>query len=123
MAVPASSRTCRRAGRRRAALEPLDPGQQRGRRRVDLGCRRLDQDQLELDPGLSAVGGGLERPGDQVEQPDGVGLEQRLRLFGQAAVALGRDPQLGRDLAEDLHGQQLARVNLEVAEHLTGIAS
>ena len=46
-----------------------------------------------------------------------------LRLLEQARVALGRDAQLGRHLAEHLHDQQLARVDLEVAENLAGVAA
>ena len=105
------------------ALEPLDPGQERRHRRIDLGGGGLDQHELELDPRLGAVGRRLERGRDEVEQPDGVGLGQRLRLLEQPPVALGGDAQLGRDLAEHLHGEQLAPVDLEVAEHLAGVAA
>jgi hypothetical protein len=45
------------------------------------------------------------------------------RLVGEALVTLGGNPELRRDLAQDLHGEQLARVNFEVAEHLAGVAS
>ncbi len=61
------------AGRTARTLEPLETREQRAGRGIDLGRGRLDQHELELDPCLGAVGGRLERPGDQVEQPDGVG--------------------------------------------------
>ena len=60
---------------------------------------------------------------DEVEQAHRVGLGQRLACSASRAVALGRDPQLARDLAEHLDGQQLAAVDLEVAQHLAGVAA
>ena len=107
----------------RAIFKPLDPRQQRRHRRVELGRGGLDQHELELDPRLGAVRGRVERRRDQVEQPDRVGLGQRGGLLGEAVVALGGDPQLGRDLAEHLDRQQLAAVDLEVAQHLAGVAA
>src|SRR6185437_16822699 len=102
---------------------PLDPGEQRRDRRVNLRGGGLDQNELQLDPRLGAVRRRLERSGDKVKESDGVRLREGLRLLPQAPVALRGDAQLVRDLMEDLHGEQLARVYLEVAKHLAGIAA
>ena len=61
--------------------------------------------------------------GDEVEQADDVGPREALRLSGQPSVALGSDAQLGGHLAEHLDGEQLAAVDLEVAEDLARIAA
>ena len=46
----------------------------------------------------------------------------RAGLLGEARVAVGRDAQLGRNLAERLDDEQLARVGLEVAHELAEVA-
>ena len=46
-----------------------------------------------------------------------------LRLRAQRLVGLGRERQLGRDLAERLHDQQLARAHLEVGRERAGVAA
>ena len=121
-----SSGACGRAGGgapRQRRLQPLDPAQQRGRRRVDLRRGRLDQHQLQLDPGRATVGGRLQRRRHQVDQPDGVAARQRLGLRQQPRVTLRRQPQLLGHLPQDLHGQQLAAVDLQVMQDLAGIAA
>ena len=46
-----------------------------------------------------------------------------MRLLGEADVALGGDLELGRDVAEHLDREQLAPVDLEVAQQLAGVAA
>ena len=114
----ASARWFRPTSRRRlrtrpaTTLKPFDPRKQSRHGRIDLRGRGLSQHELELDPGLGAVGGGLERGGDQIEQADGVGPAQLRRLGLKALVSLRVQAQLGRDLAQDLDHQQLAGVTL-----------
>ena len=108
-------------GARGVPLQTLDPGQERRHRRIDFGRGRLDQHELKLDPSLGAVGGRLERGRDEVEQADRVGGGQRGGLLGQTDVALRGDPKLGRHVAQHLHREQLATVDLEVAQELAGV--
>ncbi len=107
----------------RPSLQPLNPSLQSRDRRIHLRRGRLDEHELELDPRLRAVGGRLERLGDEIEQPHGVGTRQRRGLLLEPAVPLGGDPKLGYDLARDLDRQQLAPVHLEVSQHLPGVAA
>ena len=104
-------------------LEPLDPCQQGRGRGIDLRRRRLDQDKLELDPGLGAVRGRLEGIGDEVEQADRVGLREGAGLVGQTLISIQGDSQLRRHVAENLNGQQLAGVGLEIPQDLTGVTA
>ena len=91
--------------------------------RVDLGRGGLDQRELELRARVGAGLQRLERAGEQVEQAHDLGATRARRLLGQALVALGSHAQLRRHLAERLHDQQLARVRLEVAQELPGVAT
>ena len=104
-----------------ASLEPLDPGEQRRHRWIELGGGRLHQHELELDPSLGAVRGGVERGRDQVEQSHRVGVGQRGGLLGETDVTLRSDLELRRNVAEHLNREQLAAVHLEVPEQLAGI--
>ncbi len=104
-------------------LEALDARQQRRGRRVDLRGGGLDEHQLQLDPRLGAVGGRLQSGGDEVQQAHDVGAGQRLGLGEQPLVALGGDAELLGHLLEHLDRQQLAAVDLEVAQDLTRVAA
>ena len=44
-------------------------------------------------------------------------------LLCEPPVALGRDPQLARNLAEHLDGEQLPPVDLQVTQHLSRVAA
>ena len=105
----------RRGGSAERALEALDAGHERARRRVDLGRGGLHERELELGAGVGAVLDRAQRGGQQVEQPHDVAAADARGLLGEALVALGRHAQLGGHLAQRLDDEQLARVGLEVA--------
>ena len=56
-------------------------------------------------------------------KPDEVAAADAPGLLLQARVAVGRDVQLRRDVAERLGDEQLARVGLEVAHDLAEVAA
>ena len=113
----------RRGGDRAAALEPLEAGQQRLDRGLEVGRGGLDERELELGAGVGAVLHRAQGGGDQLEQADDLGAADALGLLGQALVLLGRDAQLGRHLAEHLHDHQPAGVGLEVGEEAAEVAA
>ena len=115
-AVSARSGVFGPAGAAGAALQPVDPGEQRLHRRLEVRRRRLDQRELELGAGVRAVLHRAERVGDQVQQAHDLRPADPARLLGQPLVLLGRDVQLGRDVTEHLHDHQRPGVGLEVAE-------
>ncbi len=65
----------------------------------------------------------VKRRGDQFEQSHHVRAGDGPRLFEQAGVALGRHAQLLGDLLQQLDGEQLPAVDLEVADQLARIAA
>jgi hypothetical protein len=104
-------------------LEALHPRQQRPRRRLERRLGRLHQGQLELGAGVGAVLHRAQRGGDQIQEPHDLGRRDAVGLLGQALVVLGRDGQLGRDLAERARHQQRPGVGLEVAEEALDVAA
>ena len=87
------------------------------------GSARLHERELELGAGVGAVLERAQRGGDQLQQAHDVAGRDRLRLRDEPLVLLGRDAQLGRQLAERLHDHQRARVRLEVAEEAAEVAA
>ena len=75
---------------------------QRAGGRVDLRARGLDERELDARARLGAVLHRLHRVGEQLEEADEVAAADAAGLLGQARVAVGRDVQLRRDLAERL---------------------
>ena len=98
----------------RRAFEALDAIEQRAQRAVDLGTRSLDERELQLRARVGTGLDGLQRRAELLEdahrgaRPDALGLRR------EARVGVGRLGQLGRNLAERRHEQQLARAHLQV---------
>jgi hypothetical protein len=121
--APAREAAGARAAAGQRGLQRSMPREQRLRRRVDLRLGGLDERELELGARLGPRLDGLERRGEQLEQPDDVAARELGRPAGPAGVAVGGHGDLGRDLAERADDEQVARVGLEVAQERAGVAA
>ncbi len=104
-------------------LQPLDAGQQRRRRGIDLGTGRLDKRQLQPGARVRTRAHALHRRPEQLQQAHHHSAIHALGLSAQTRVGLLGEQQLGGQLAEGLHDQQLARMHLQVRGERGGVAA
>ena len=106
-----------RGRRHTGLLEPLDAGQQGGRRVVGLGVDQADQRHLEVDPGVGRVAHADLGPAEVLHGPHQGGQPDPAGLGGQR-VPLG--PGHGHQLGGDQGQEALAEVVDQVDGELLG---
>ncbi len=108
-------RRCRRGAAGELLLEPSEAGLQRAERRIDGGVGGLHQRELEHRALVGAVAGGGHRLGEQLQQAGGLVAPDAAGLIVEQPVAVGGEPHLRRDAAEDAADEQVARMALDLA--------
>ncbi len=89
----------------------------------DFRAGGLDQRELEAGALVGAGAHALERLGQQLEQSHDGAVRNTGGLLEQAAVGLGREGQLGRQLPERLDDQQLACAGLQARRERGGVTA